>query len=184
MGGMVAQLVYRRHASLLSGLVLCSTAGNVGSPAQELAAFALPAVAAGLAVEPGAAAGQRRGPGSALLGPIEDPAAASWARAQLGRTTLVSAVSAIQAVCQFSSDGWISQVDIPTAVVVTTRDRIVPMARNWGLARAIPGASVHEVDADHAVCITAPQVFARTAAEACWSVESGRGRDDPRFGAA
>jgi 3-oxoadipate enol-lactonase len=184
MGGMVAQLVYRRHASLLSGLVLCSTAGNVGSPAQELAAFALPAAAAGLRWNPVLQLVSAEVLGSALLGPIEDPATASWARAQLGRTTLVSAVSAIQAVCQFSSDGWISQVDIPTAVVVTTRDRIVPAGRQLGLARAIPGASVHEVDADHAVCITAPQVFARTLLEACWSVEPGRGRDDPRFGAA
>ena len=34
MGGMVAQLVYRRHPSLVSRLVLCSTACNVGgSPA-------------------------------------------------------------------------------------------------------------------------------------------------------
>jgi pimeloyl-ACP methyl ester carboxylesterase len=184
MGGMVAQLVYRRHASLLSGLVLCSTAGNVGSPAQELAAFALPAAAAGLRWNPVLQLVSAEVLGSALLGPIEDPATASWARAQLGRTTPVSAVSAIQAVSQFSSDGWISQVDIPTAVVVTTRDRIVPAGRQLGLARAIPGASVHEVDADHAVCITAPQVFARTLLEACWSVEPGRGRDDPRFGAA
>ena len=184
MGGMVAQLVYRRHASLLSGLVLCSTAGNVGSPAQELAAFALPAAAAGLRWNPVLQLVSAEVLGSALLGPIEDPATASWARAQLGRTTLVSAVSAVQAACQFSSDGWISQVDIPTAVVVTTRDRIVPAGRQLGLARAIPGASVHEVDADHAVCITAPQVFARTLLEACWSVEPGRGRDVPRFGAA
>ena len=184
MGGMVAQLVYRRHASLLSGLVLCSTAGNVGSPAQELAAFALPAAAAGLRWNPVLQLVSAEVLGSALLGPIEDPATASWARAQLGRTTLASAVSAIQAVSQFSSDGWISQVDIPTAIVVTTRDRIVPAGRQLGLARAIPGASVHEVDADHAVCITAPQVFARTLLEACWSVEPGRGRDDPRFGAA
>ena len=184
MGGMVAQLVYRRHASLLSGLVLCSTAGNVGSPAQELAAFALPAAVAGMRWNPLLHLVGAEVLGSALLGPIEDPATASWARAQLGRTTLVSAVSAIQAVSQFSSDGWISQVDIPTAVVVTTRDRIVPAGRQLGLARAIPGASVHEVDADHAVCITAPQVFARTLVEACWSVEPGRGRDDPRFGAA
>ena len=184
MGGMVAQLVYRRHASLLSGLVLCSTAGNVGSPAQELAAFALPAAVAGMRWNPLLHLVGAEVLGSALLGPIEDPATASWARAQLGRTTLVSAVSAVQAACQFSSDGWISQVDIPTAVVVTTRDRIVPAGRQLGLARAIPGASVHEVDADHAVCITAPQVFARTLLEACWSVEPGRGRDDPRFGAA
>ena len=184
MGGMVAQLVYRRHASLLSGLVLYSTAGNVGSPAQELAAFALSAAAASLRWNPVLQLVSAEVLGSALLGPIEDPATASWARAQLGRTTLVSAVSAIQAVSQFSSDGWISQVDIPTAVVVTTRDRIVQAGRQLRLARAIPGASVHEVDADHAVCITAPQVFARTLLEACWSVEPGRGRDDPRFGAA
>ena len=31
MGGMVAQLLYRRHPSLLSGLVLCATARNVGA---------------------------------------------------------------------------------------------------------------------------------------------------------
>ena len=93
MGGMVAQLVYRRHASLLSGLVLCSTAGNVGSPAQELAAFALPAAAAGLRWNPVLQLVSAEVLGSALLGPIEDPATASWARAQLGRTTLVSTVS-------------------------------------------------------------------------------------------
>jgi 3-oxoadipate enol-lactonase len=113
MGGMVAQLVYRRHAALLAGLVLCSTAGNVGSPAQELAAFALPAAVAGLRWNPVLQLVSAEVLGSALLGPIDDPATASWARAQLRRTTLVSAVSAIQAACQFSSDGWISQVDIP-----------------------------------------------------------------------
>src|SRR5208283_5699437 len=34
MGGLVAQLLYRRHPALVSGLVLCSTARNArGSPA-------------------------------------------------------------------------------------------------------------------------------------------------------
>jgi 3-oxoadipate enol-lactonase len=182
MGGLIAQLVYRRHASLVSGLVLCSTAGSVGSPAQQLAAFALPA--AGLWWNPVLQLVSAEGLGLALLGPIDDPATARWARAQLRRTTLASAVSAIQAVCQFSSDDWISQVDVPSAVVVTTRDRIVPASRQLGLAQAIPGASVHEIDADHAVCITAPQTFARTLLTACWSLESGRGRDEHRLGAA
>jgi len=37
MGGMVAQLLSRRHAPLLSGLVLCATARNVlGTPAEKL----------------------------------------------------------------------------------------------------------------------------------------------------
>jgi diacylglycerol O-acyltransferase len=184
MGGMVAQLLYRRHPSLVSGLVLCSTAASVGSAAQPLAAVALSAAAAGLLWNPLLQLLSAEGPGLALLGPIDDPATARWARAQLRRTTLASAVSAIQAACQFSSDGWIGQIDVPTAVVVTTRDRIVPASRQLRLARAIPGASVHEIDADHAVCITAPETCARTLLTACWSVGPSRGQDEQRLGAA
>jgi pimeloyl-ACP methyl ester carboxylesterase len=184
MGGMVAQLVYRRHPSLVSGLVLCSTAASVGAAARPLADVALTAAAASLRWNPVLQLVSAEGPGLALLGPIDDPATARWARAQLRRTTLASAVSAIQAACQFSSDGWIGQLDVPTAVVVTTRDRIVPASRQLGLARAIPGASVHEIDADHAVCITAPQTFARTLLKACWLVEPSRGQDENRRGAA
>ncbi len=182
MGGLVAQLVYRRHTSLVSGLVLCSTAGSVGSPAQQLAAFALSAAAD--LWSPVLQLVSAEGPGLALLGQIDDPATARWARSQLRRTTFASAVSAIQAACQFSSDGWISQVDVPTAVVVTIRDRVVPPSRQLGLARAIPGASVHEIDADHAVCITAPQIFATTLLTACRSLGPGRGRDENQLGAA
>jgi 3-oxoadipate enol-lactonase len=66
----------------------------------------------------------------------------------------------MQAVSEFTSRSWISEVNVPTAMVVTTRDRIVPVSRQLKLARAIPGASVHKVDGDHAVCITEPQLFA------------------------
>ena len=62
----------------------------------------------------------------ALLGRVDDPATVRWARAQLSRTTLATAVSAMHAVCGFTSDSWISQVDVPTAVVITARDRVVP----------------------------------------------------------
>ena len=181
MGGMVAQLLYRRHARLLSGLVLCSTARNVlGSPAEKLAAFALPATVAAMRWNPFLQPLGAEFLGMALLGPVDDAATARWARAQLSRTTLVTAVSAIQAVCEFTSDGWIGQADVPAAVVVTTRDSIVPMNRQLKLARAIPGATVHAVDADHGVCINAPQLFAPALLEACWSVQAARaGHEQP-----
>jgi 3-oxoadipate enol-lactonase len=176
MGGMVAQLLYRRHPSLVSGLVLCCTAGNVvGSPIEKAAALALPTAAAALWWNP---MWQLMGAdvlGPLLLGPIDDPATARWARAQWRRTPLATAVSAIQAVCGFSSDGWIGGVGVPTAVVVTTRDRIVPASRQLKLARAIPGAVIYPVEADHAVCITAPQVFSRVLLQACLSVEPDGG---------
>jgi pimeloyl-ACP methyl ester carboxylesterase len=177
MGGMVAQLLGRRHASRLSGLVLCATARNVlGSPAERLAALALPTMAVAMRWNPLLQPVSAEILGTALVGPVDDPATARWARAQMRRTTLATAISAIRAVCEFTSHSWISQVDVPAAVVVTTRDRIVPASRQLKLARAIPGAAVHEVDADHAVCITAPQVFAQVLLQACWSVAPGHDR--------
>jgi pimeloyl-ACP methyl ester carboxylesterase len=112
--------------------------------------------------------------GMALMGPVEDPATARLVRAQLRRTSLGTAISAIQAVCEFTSHSWIGQVDVPAAVVVTARDHIVPVSRQLRLARAIPGASVHEVDADHAVCVTKPQLFTQSLLQACWSVTAAR----------
>jgi pimeloyl-ACP methyl ester carboxylesterase len=175
MGGMVAQLMYKRHASLLSGLVLCSTASNVrGSPAEQLAALAVPTVASALQWNPFVYLMNAEAFGTALLGRIDDPATARWARTQQSRTPLATAVSAMSAVCEFASDSWISQVAVPTAVVVTTRDSIVPAHRQLKLARAIPGASVYEVDAGHGACVNAPQLFAHALLEACRSVEPGR----------
>ncbi len=175
MGGMVAQLLYRRHPTLPSGLVLCATARDVlGSPAERLAALALPTAAAAVRWNPFLQPMTAELLGMALMGPVDDPDAARLVRAQLGRTTLATAISAIQAVCEFTSHSWIGQVDVPAAVVVTVRDRIVPLSRQQRLARAIPGASVHEVDADHAVCVTRPQLFAQALLEACWSVEAAR----------
>ncbi len=82
----------------------------------------------------------------------------------------------MDAVCEFTSDSWISQVDVPTAVIVTDRDRVVPPGRQLELARAIPGASVHHLDADHGACVNAPHLFAPALLGACWSVAPGRGR--------
>ena len=123
MGGMVAQLLYRRHPELVSGLVLCSTAGNVGgSRAEQLAALTVPAVAAALRWNPMLQLMGAEFFGMALLGPMDDPATGRWVRAQLHRTTLATVVSAMQAVCEFSSNSWIGQIDVPAAVVITDQD--------------------------------------------------------------
>ena len=180
MGGMVAQLLYRRHPSLLSGLVLCSTAANVwGSPVEQMVALAVPAMTAALQWNPMLQLMSADFFGMALLGRIDDPATARWARAQLSRTTLATTLSAMYAVCGFTSDGWIGQVDVPTAVVMTARDRVVPPDRQLMLARAVPGASVHRVDADHGACVNAPQLLAPALLEACWPAAPPRGSTLP-----
>jgi hypothetical protein len=51
--------------------------------------------------------------------------------------------------------------------VVTTQDQIVPPSRQRDLAAAIPGAVVVQLDADHGVCVTAPERFASFLLDAC-----------------
>ena len=54
---------------------------------------------------------------------------------------------------------WIGDVDVPTAVVVTERDGLVPPERQRRLADSIPGSRVFPVDGDHSVCVSAPRLF-------------------------
>lgn len=173
MGGMIAQLLHRRHSSLLAGLVLCSTARNVrGSPVENLVALALPSLILSAHYNPFVQVLGAQVVGAVLLGHIDDPLTARWARAQMSRTSLATAIAAMHAVCDFTSHRWIGEVKVPTAVVITTRDRTVAQSRQRRLAAAIPHAVVYELDADHGVCITAPERFARILLEACTSLVS------------
>jgi pimeloyl-ACP methyl ester carboxylesterase len=74
------------------------------------------------------------------------------------------------AIARFASQDWIGGVDVPTAVVVTRQDQLVPPHRQRKLAAAIPGATVHPVDGDHGVCASNPERFVPVLVEACTSV--------------
>ena len=76
----------------------------------------------------------------------------------------------MNAIGRFTSHHWIGEVDVPTAVVVTTRDHFVAPNRQLKLARAITGATVHPVAAGHAACGLAPRRFVPALVEACESV--------------
>jgi len=54
-----------------------------------------------------------------------------------------------------------------SAVVVTTRDQLVPPKRQYGLAQGIRGAKVFEVEADHLACVSAADRFVPALVDAC-----------------
>ena len=58
-------------------------------------------------------------------------------------------------------------MSVPTAVVVTERDRLVPADRQRGLAQQIPEAKVVRLDGNHMVFLTQPQALADAVHEAC-----------------
>jgi 3-oxoadipate enol-lactonase len=171
MGGLVAQLMWRRHPSLVAGLVLCSTSRNVsGGPWERSASLLMPSVVTAAMWMPMPGAMRADLVGSALLEAECSPAQRRWALSEMRRTSLVDALAAMQAVSQFSSHSWIGSVDVPTAVVVTRHDRVVPARRQWKLAHALPAATVTELDGGHDVFLHSPARFASAVESACAAV--------------
>lgn len=173
MGGPVAQLMWRRHPERVHGLVLCATAPFFSSRRPERLSFL------GLA---GLAAVARYTPDQARewlteqvylqrktdqweAWAIEEAASHDW-------RTLLEAGSAIG---RFSSADWITDVDIPTSVLITMTDNVIPLARQVKLFELIPGAEAFRVDGSHDAVVAQADRFVPTLLRAVDSVV-GRGR--------
>ena len=171
MGGPIAQLLWHRHRDLVSALVLCATARNFTNLAR--AQLMLPMMA-------GLSAAARFTPSAmrqlaisrALPLDIDAHPVRQWAISELRRNDPATVLAAATALMRFSSHAWIGDVDVPTAVVVTARDRLVPVHRQEKLASAIPGATVHVVDADHDAAGNIGNKFVPVLLDACASVTS------------
>jgi 3-oxoadipate enol-lactonase len=171
MGGLIAQEMWRRHPELVAGLVLCSTARNVsGAIWERSASLMMPGVVAAAMWMPAAGAMRADLIGSALLDTDCNPADRRWALSEMRRTSLVTALSAMQAVAEFTTHSWVASVDVPTAVVVTRHDRVVPPRRQWKLAHALPDATVVEIDGGHDVFLHSPARFGAAVKAACGAV--------------
>jgi 3-oxoadipate enol-lactonase len=180
MGGPIAKLCWSRHRDRVQGLVLCATARHFLRPEAQGAASA---------VMPGMVVAARLLPeffrdrmATHMLAGLPPGARRDRILRELAGTDPATVLQAARAVIRFTSHDWVSEIDVPTAVVVTTRDRLVPTPRQYKLAAAIPGAKVFEVDADHLACVSAPGRFVPTLLEACdWVVsEAGLTRPGPR----
>jgi pimeloyl-ACP methyl ester carboxylesterase len=165
MGGPIAKLCWSRHPSRVRGLVLCATAKHFMRPE---------AYGVVSAVIPGMVVGARLVPkffrNRIIDGMLRDIPAGprrEFARREMVATDAATVFQATRAVMRFSSHDWVSTIDVPTAVVVTTRDRLVPPDRQRRLAAAIPGAKVFEVDGDHLACVRAAGAFVPTLVRAC-----------------
>jgi 3-oxoadipate enol-lactonase len=149
MGGLVAQLVWHRHPDRVAGLVLAATARNFrGNRAAAGSFAALSAAAAAARVVP---RGVRAGATQRLVD--RRVGVSDWARDQFASSDPRMVLEAGQAIGNFSSHRWIGEVDVPTAVLLTEHDRVIPPARQQKLADAIPGAIVHRAPIDHGGCV-------------------------------
>lgn len=162
MGGAVAQLMWRRHPERVSGLVLCSTARHFQSgPATDLWYRSYTPLAA--------LANAFSGPAQAFVRKrvahrvSEDPRA-DWMRTELERADPAGLLTSMRSVGRIRSNRWIGDVDVPAAVVITTKDRTVPTRNQRKLAHAIGAdhdrqAATFEVVGPHDSIVTRTDAY-------------------------
>jgi 3-oxoadipate enol-lactonase len=169
MGGPIASLTWRRHPDQVVGLVLCATARHFMPRNVALAArIALPAAARMAQLAPSAA---RKRMLQRMLARIEHPELRERVYREIEGHDPSSVIQATHALSGFSSHDWVGSVDVPTAVIVTTRDQLVPPERQVKLAESIPNAETFEVDGDHGACVARANLFVPALVAACHSVE-------------
>lgn len=156
MGGPIAQLLWRRHPDLVSGLVLCATSYRFVTGARErfvfssMMATAVGTTRAGHLLSRAPIASVRRlAPQGSATRPTNLRA---WAAGEMRRHDAVKIMEAGQAIGSYNARRWIGEVDVPTTVLVTERDRAIAPGEQRKMAAIIPGALVHSVDDGHVAC--------------------------------
>lgn len=179
LGGVVAQRVWRQHGDKIRGLVLCATSDRFQANVAERFFFTGMGVtmlgARSLSRSRTAVRAGRAAAEAVHLAPSDTH---EWALAEFRSTSPWAVGQALAALGRHHSRPWLGKVDLPTAVVVTTRDHIIPPARQVALARAVPGATVHDVAAGHAACVLQADRFVPALLEAAATVDARR-RDFP-----
>jgi 3-oxoadipate enol-lactonase len=179
MGGPIAQLVWHRHPDRVRGLVLCATAADFRFTVQRrIAVRALEEMdwVFRLIPRPVRVYGAR----SFLGGVVSDAAIRRELVDALDRHDDAAIRLAGRAIHRFCSTDWIGDVSVPTVVLVTERDRLVPPAHQLVLARLIPDAEVIRLDGSHMMFFQKPDDLAAAVLTACQLVVGARNTSTPR----
>jgi 3-oxoadipate enol-lactonase len=155
MGGPIALLTWLRHPDVVEGLVLAATALEWRATSRERLLWRLMAVA-----EYFLRMGQPRGLVERALREIVEESpdlepALGWLRGELRRGDPEALADAGRALGQYDFRPHAPGVTVPTAVVVTTADRLVRPRKQRALGRVLPDSAVFEFAGDHDAAIRA-----------------------------
>jgi 3-oxoadipate enol-lactonase len=148
LGGLVAQEVWHRHPDRVAGLVLAATARNFRGKRREQLFF--PVMSAAMVPLSPYCRGRVDRVADALVPlPGTTSEAMGWGMTEFRSTSAWSMPEVLTALGRFNSAPWIGEVDVPTAVITTTRDRTIPVRRQQRLAACIKGSTTIELDGGH-----------------------------------
>lgn len=169
MGGPIAQLLWQRHPERVDGLVFCATACRFAPRGRRRLSYAISPLLNSLGrVAPRNVI--RRMARRWLSERIEDPEIREWVMNEVGSSDPIAVSQAAAAIQRYSSVRWIGGIDVPTSIILTEKDGLVPPKQQRVLADGIRGAVTFSIPGDHSVCVSRPELFLPALAEACASV--------------
>src|SRR3712207_5248534 len=175
MGSIVAQRVWRQHPDKVQGLVLCATTDRFQMTLGERLFFTgMGAAMLGIRTVSRSRTAVHAARSAARPLAVEPTDIHQWAWAEFRSPSPWAVGQAIAALGRHHSRPWLHRIDVPTAVVVMNDDHVIQPARQHRFARAIPGATLHEVDAGHAACVMETEKFVPVLLEATATVNARR----------
>lgn len=178
LGGAVAQLLWQRHRGAVAALVLCATAADyreasakgryLAQPVRQALGFAgrnLPAWPRQKLVD----LAQRATVARVQPSDGRDDPLQRWAAVELLRSDPLCVAEAAAVIHSHTSERWVGAIDVPTAMVITGNDTVVPTDGQRELARLLE-ADTYEIDAGHGAFIENIDQFVPALLEATASV--------------
>ena len=158
MGGPIAMLLARRHPELVAGLVLQATAMEWRATRRERTRWQISRMFGPITrrfVRPRLVrlVFARRFPRRHALRPH-----LGWMLAEWRRNDPWHMAQAARALSRFDARPWLASLGVPTVVVLTTRDQLVPPRKQRQLAETA-SAAVIPLDGDHFVNVLQPAEF-------------------------
>jgi 3-oxoadipate enol-lactonase len=168
MGGPIAQLIWRRHPERVRGLALCATAPDFLTSREEKLGFVgLTGLAALARLTPSQT---RQWLTEQFYLQRKSSEWEPWAIQEAALHDWRMVLEAGRAIGKFNSRDWIGDIDVPTSVLITMRDRVVPVRRQVRLFEGIPQAEAFRVDGDHDSVVANADRFVPTLLRAVASV--------------
>jgi pimeloyl-ACP methyl ester carboxylesterase len=148
MGGAIAQLVARDHPDVASGIVLSGTAQHWQDPQTRRTWRAMGALGLTLSMAPRAT--WRWG---LTRAGVPENERTVWVQSELMRHAARDLAEAGRELGRFDSRPWLGSIDLPFAVVITTRDEAVTVPKQRALAEACR-AQIFEAPLSHMEIVT------------------------------
>ena len=184
MGGAIVQHLWRRHRDKVAGLVLAASNYKARVARHEqLVVLPFFAGVVGLGQVAELFGHLPRGLLKRFLPKLSDSLhedEVRWALDEMRRTRFKTIAETGREMALHDASGWLHEIDVPTTVLVTAKDRAIPPAHQREMAELVHGAQIISHDDGHLACMD--PAFGEVLAGACMTVlercpQAGRWED-------